>query len=150
MLPPVQVGVATVQVPPVPVTVKLPVVLVSEIPLAAPLDEMLVNDNVPPVPLRLTAVPVVVVTLTSPTVTPETPPPTKPVALPGLGVMLTPRTLLVPPTVTVFCTVGRVPLIEGRAMVPVGGLMPKTASKLAPVTPCPMSSSPVLSVIPVE
>jgi hypothetical protein len=39
---------------------------------------MLVNESVPPVPLRFTAVPVVVVTLASPTVTPVTLPPLKP------------------------------------------------------------------------
>ncbi len=44
-----------------PVTVKLPVVLVSEMPVAAPFVEMLVNESAPPTLDREAAVPVVVV-----------------------------------------------------------------------------------------
>ena len=51
---------------------------------------------------------------------------------------------------TVPCTVAVPVAIAGRAIVPAGGVMPISASKLARrSTPCPTSHSPVLSVIPV-
>ena len=94
---------------PSPVTVKLPVVLVSEMPLTGsgaavvlPADT-LVSDTVPPVLLRCTAVALVAVTLTSLTVTPETAPPLRPVALEVD--MSRPRTVLSLASVTVSCTV---------------------------------------------
>src|SRR5690349_8646548 len=65
--PPLQLA-ADVQEPPLPAIVKLPVVFVSKIPFVGPLAavpaEMDVKPNVPPALARLTAVPVVVVTVT--------------------------------------------------------------------------------------
>ena len=38
--------------------------------------------------------------------------------------------------------------MAGRAMVPAGGVMPIKASKLAPLTPWPISHSPALRAMP--
>ena len=53
-----------------PVTVKLPVVVVSEIPFTPPFVEIEMNENVPPVEDNKTAVPVEVEIETSLTFTP--------------------------------------------------------------------------------
>ena len=59
---------ASVHVPPVPVTVKVPVVLLSTIPFEPPFVDTDVSEIVPPELDRLTAAALDVVTLTSPTV----------------------------------------------------------------------------------
>ncbi len=156
--PPVQVGVASVQLPPVPVTVKLPVRFDSTIPFAAPLADTLTNvmllAAVVPLltPVMLMAVPVVVVTDPRLMVTPliVVPPLVKPADEPVER--LNPRSLTTlladcVLTVTVPCSVGRTPPIEGRATVPAGGEIPMRLSKLAPVAPWPISHSPALSAM---
>ncbi len=60
-----------------------------------------------------------------------------------------PRSSAVFASVTVPCTVAVPVAIAGRAIVPVGGVIANSRSKLAgPVAPCPTSFSLVLSVIP--
>lgn len=51
-------------------------------------------------------------------------------------------------SVTVFCTVAVPVGSDGRASVPVGGVSPKTVSKVVPVVPCPTSFSIAFRVIP--
>src|SRR5689334_8826875 len=78
MMPPLQPDVfPDVHVPLLPVTVKLPVVLLSTIPFEPPLAEMDVKLRVPPELERFTAAAFVVATLTSPTVNPVAPLPDK-------------------------------------------------------------------------
>src|SRR5688572_17404169 len=68
MTPPLQPDwLPAVQVPPVPVTVKLPVMVLRTMPFAPPLALMVVKLNVPPPLARLTAAALAVDTLTSPT-----------------------------------------------------------------------------------
>src|SRR5438552_9992352 len=65
--------------------------------------------------------------------------------------MLSPRTASLVAMTTLPWTDGRVPLRVGRAMVPVGGVMPKRVSNGVapePVTPWPISHSLVFKVIP--
>ena len=112
---------------------KLPVVLFSTMPLVPPLAEMLVKLSVPPELAKLAAAPVVVVTLTSPVTRPVLPEAVMPVLV--VLAIFSPLTWELVSIVTVFCSVGRVPPIEGLAMVPSGGVIPNTASKLAPLTP---------------
>src|SRR5262245_51522850 len=116
--------------PAAPVTAKLPVRLLTLMPLVDELTVMEPKVNVPelPAPVMLTAVPVVGVAFTSLTATLVTLAPLRPV-LP-LVERLRPRTLLLEPSVTVPCTVGLVPAIDGRLIVPAGGVIPKTASKV--------------------
>ena len=89
---------------------------------------MLVKLTVPPEFERFTATPVVVVTLTSAVTNPDLPEAVSPVFV--VLVMLSPFTLEFVPIVTVFCNVGRVPPMLGLAMVPTGGVMPISASKV--------------------
>ena len=84
---------------------------------------------------RFALVALVALTATSFTVTPVT-------ALAGsvnavvlVVEILSPRTSASVFSVIMFCTVGRVPLIAGRASVPLGGLIPKKLSKSVSVTP---------------
>src|SRR3982751_4030925 len=73
MVPPVQVEAVVVNVPPLPVTVKLPVAadeLLQTMPLAAPLAEMDRKVNVPSEFTKLTAVEAPVFMLTPLTVRP--------------------------------------------------------------------------------
>src|ERR1044071_3388741 len=78
--PPVQEA-ADVQLPPLPETLKLPVVVLSTMPLAAPFDEMLWKVAARSPLLRLTGTPVVLLTMTCsetvsvPKLLPETPVP---------------------------------------------------------------------------
>ena len=133
---------------PSPVTVKLPLVLVSDRPVLAPLEVRAVNESAPPVPFRVTVVALVVVTLTSLTVTPVMAAAGSfmPVAVPDE--ILMPRTALLVLSVTVLRTVGRTPPRVGRvASVPApDGAMPNNASKVVPVTPGPTSQPPEFNV----
>ena len=148
MVPPVHVDASDVQVPPVPVTVKLPVVLERLMPLAAPFAEMLINENVPAVLDNETAVPVVVATLTSLTLTPV-------IALPGsfipvelVELIWSPRTVAFVLSVTVlvmFVTVALPLFIAGKASLPDGGVVPVIVMRLA-VASCPISFWPLKRV----
>src|SRR5436190_13037136 len=134
MVPPVHVDASDVQVPALPVTVKLPVVLERLIPLAAPFDEMLVKVNVPPVLESETAVPVLVAMLTSLTLTPV-------MAAPGSFIPVLVVELIWRPLTTVFVlrvtvlvmfVMVALPLfIAGKVSLPVGGVVPVSVIRLA-------------------
>src|SRR5712691_6190910 len=135
--------------PPSPVTVKLPVVLVSEMPgTFPPIDETLVRDRVPPVPLRLTAAPAVVVTFTSLVETPDTAPPLSPVDV--VVTMLSPRTVLLAASATVLpmVVVGGPAFIAGK-LLPLGTVTPAMVASVA-VASWPISFWPVRSTVPLE
>src|ERR1700694_1711236 len=85
MAPPVQLP-AVVQAPPLPEIVKLPLVLLNEIPFAAPLEETLRNEYVPALaePPLFTALTVVEVTSLGVTLTPVMLVPAIPFAAPVL------------------------------------------------------------------
>ena len=57
----------------------------------------------------------------------------------ALTSMFTPRTTVLFLIVTVPRTVGRVPFIEGRAIVLEGGVMPNNVSKSAAIAPWPIN-----------
>ena len=137
-------------VEPSPATVRLPVaavVLFQRMPLAPPLAEIEVKLNAPSELLKLSAVALVVVTLTSPTLRLVAVLAVNP-AVPDAGVMFSPFTTSLVAMTTLPCTDGRVPPIDGRAMVPVGGVMLNTESKLLPLTPWPISHSLEFKVMP--
>src|SRR5437868_1142433 len=123
MVPPEPAG-------PVPVTVKLPLVLVSRMPFVGPLTAVpaltLRNDSVLVVaPVKLTAVPVVVVTPISAVVRPVAPVPVMPVLVPDE--MSRPRTSEPVAMVTVPPTVGLTPPVAGNEALNGAGVMPLTA-----------------------
>src|SRR5260221_11931744 len=114
--------------------------------LLPPFAETLLRANVPPVPLRFTAVPMDVDTLTSLTLTPPTAAPLNPVDAPLP--MVRPRTVELAPSVTVPPTPVIVPLalfIAGSAALPLGGVSPVIVTRLAEA-PLPMTLWPGRSV----
>jgi hypothetical protein len=148
MVPPVQVEASEVHVPALPVTVKLPVVFTREIPLAAPLEEMLMKESAPPMLERETAVPVVVATLTSLMVTPV-------MALTGSLMPVLAVELICSPLTSAFVfsvtvlvrllTVASPLFIAGKESLPAGGVAPMMVARLA-LASCPISFWPLLSV----
>jgi hypothetical protein len=109
-------------------------------------EERVPSVIVPPELVRFSAGPPVAVTFASLIVSPVAPVPVIPAPAPAAT--FKPRTWSLAATPTVPWTVGRVPLIDGLATVPAGGLIPKAVSKSAPVTPWPISRSAEPSVIP--
>ncbi len=145
MMPPVPLP-PTLVFTPSPFTVKDPVVFCRMMPLLPPFAETLLSANVPPVPLRFTAVPMDVDTLTSLTLTPPTAAPLNPVDAPLP--MVRPRTVELAPSVTVPPTPVIVPLalfIAGSAALPLGGVSPVIVTRLAEAS-WPMSFWPVRGV----
>src|SRR5262245_42616575 len=123
---------------PVPVTVKLPEVLFRKMPFGAPVDDTLVNDNELVVaPVKLTAVPVVLVTLTSATVRLVALLPVMPVLVPER--MSRPRTSEPVAIVTVPLIVGRTPPVGGSGSLKGDGVIPLMA-EIEADAPCPISN----------
>src|ERR671910_1598888 len=117
---------------------------------AAPVVVSPVRVMVPPMSLSATAVPVVVATEVWATSTLVIAPAgsLRPALAPVESASALTKALLF--RVAVPCTVAVPVPIVGRVIVPAGGVIPISVSKLAkPVTPCPTSHSPVLSAIPV-
>src|SRR5689334_12944943 len=114
------------------------------IPLPAPFFEMLEKVIVPPTLLRSSAVPVVVVIELSLTLTPVMPP--EPVMLVAVVVASErPCSFDVDASVIVPLRVVVPAFVAGRAVVPLGGLIPKSVSN-AVVDACPITHSSLLSV----